>query len=87
MFNPLVGARVLWVTTTITQDELRSRMRAQKQRHRDLQVQFNPETLLSQLVMPEMVSLPAAEPPRRGMIRRSMARAGLRLNRGTASAT
>ena len=87
MFNPLVGPRVLWVTTTITQDELRFRMRAQKQRQGDLQELFNPEALLSRLIMPGLLSLPGVEPPQAGVLRRSISRAGLRLVRRPASAT
>ena len=81
MLNPLIAPRVVYVSATVTHDELSSRIRAQKKRLRDLQEQFNPEALMAQLVMPESVRLPAPEPPRVGLVRRSMARASLRLAR------
>lgn len=82
MLNPLIGPRVIAVTAVVTQDELNSRVKAQKRRHRDLQDQFDPEDLLGQMIMPECVSQPAAEPPCIGLVRRSMARANLKLSRG-----
>mgnify|MGYP006971748651 CR=1 FL=1 len=81
MLNPLIGPRVIAVTAVVTQDELYSRVKAQKRRHRDLRDQFNPEDLLAQVIMPECVSQPAPAPPRVGLVRRSMARANLKLSR------
>ncbi len=63
MLNPLIGPAVALITFRITQDELRKRMRAQKQRHRTLRREFNPEALLRHVRMPDASMLVT---PRRG---------------------